>query len=223
MTNLTWWLVLCLSLVSQVSLAQEAAKDPSPSTAFVAPRELLVLKTGVDQVWGQWMVAVINRTEKPVDLSFKAHLPKEVTDFQAVEGLEAKDVVLDDDGVSISKSFAPGVQVVSVSFVVPALSGSAKLSINTDRAVPEFVVMTPTGLLSLESDQIKRDGEDSQQGERYSVFGLREPLSSKQTLSLQVTGVPEGRKKLWMIGGVMAFVLVSAAVLLGIRSRPHVV
>ena len=204
--------------LSQVLLAAVEAKVSS----VVAPRELIIVKAAKDQIWGNAVVAVINRGKDPEELSFRGNIPKEAVDFRASEGLTAADLVLGGDGVGIKKTFAAGVNVVGVSFAVNGKDGLAKMTFNPGRAVAELIFMTPAGLLIIESPQLNLQGTEVQEGERVQVYTLKSPLAEGEVLEVAVKGVPIGRTRLWWMGGAFGVLLVLGAGVLSFKTRPSV-
>lgn len=190
---------------------------------ILAPRELVVLKPAIDGIWGTWIAAVIHRGAKPEEMSFFVNLPREAVDFQPGEGLEPKDLKLEQDGIVIRKVFAPGVNVISLIFAARATYGEAALTFVSKRDLPEMTVMTPRGLLTVEGDGLAPQGEDQQEGQRYTVFGLSKPLVAGQEFKMRIAGVPEGRGRLWILGGIAAALLVLTSVWLVLRTKPKMV
>ena len=213
-----------LSMAATQAVAQAIPKsmplDPNAGPPSIAPRELLVFKTGVDGIWGTAIAAVMNRTPSPQEFSFVVNLPREMVDFQASEGVDAKDLTLGEKGVVVHKTFAPAVNVVGVTFKVPAHAGSVNLTFSVARELPEMIFMTPSGLLKLTSPQIVFDSADDQQGERYDLYKLAAPIAAGETLNLQITGIPAGRSSLWWVGGIFAVILAGMTGFLGWRTRP---
>ncbi len=202
-----------------VAIAQNHDGSIAP---VVAPRELLVIKPAIDGVWGTWIAAVIHRGTTPQELSFFVNLPREAADFQPAEGLEAKDLKLEQDGILVRKVFAPGVNVISLLFMVPASYGSTSMTFLSRRDLPEMTVMTPKGLLAITSDRLVSQEDDRQDGQHYAVLGLSKPLATGQELTLNISGVPEGRGRLWVMGGIASALLLIASIGLVLRTRPKV-
>lgn len=214
------FLMSYLAILSDVALAQNV-NAPNAVHPIVAPRELIVLKPALDQVWGTWITAVIHRGESPEEVSFYLNIPREAVDFQAGEGLEPKDLKIQSDGVLVRKTFAPGVNVVSVVFAVPARYGVTSLTLVPKREVPEMSIMTPKGILTAKGDGLAVQPDDRQEGERYDVLGTTKPLPLGKEFVLDIAGVPEGRSRLWILGGIVGGLLILTAGVYAWRTRPQ--
>lgn len=197
------------------------AQDPEPVDPYVAPRELVILKAGADQLWGTWVVAVMNRGTSAKEFSFQANLPREVVDFQPGEGLTAKDLNLKDEGLFVEKAFAPGVNVVSLTFSVPAQGGKASLTLVPVRSLPELILMSPSGLLEVHSEQMKFMETNNQDGQRYDVHTLKQPVEAGTSVVFQLKGIPEGRSRLWWTGGIFGLILLAMTGFLAWKTRPQ--
>ncbi|MCX6116699.1 MAG: hypothetical protein NT027_04100 [Proteobacteria bacterium] len=195
------------------------AQANEPTSPYLAPRELIVLKSGLDRIYGTYVLAVIHRGTNPQELSFPIQLPKETIDFQPMEGLEPQDFVITGNSLAVKKTFNPGVQVLSITFMLPADSGSGGLTLTPPRDVPEFIVMTPRGLMELSSNMLVSQGFDQQDNQIYQVFSLNAPLKQNQPLSMTLSGIPQGRKNLWIIGSVFIVALSIASGYFAYRTR----
>ncbi len=221
-------LVLWVLLFSLLTFVNEDKVYAQPSTAetgtepvgpYVAPRELLVVKSGLDQVFGTSVVAVIYRGKDPIEFSFPLNLPRETVDFQASEGLEAKDILLTPEGIVVKKVFSPGVQVVSVSFALPANNGSSRLTLVPQRDLPELILMTPRGLLEVTSPHMVSQGFDKQDNQVYQVYGNSTPLVKGQPTVLELKDIPQGRSNLWRLGLGFAVILGCGAIFFTWKTR----
>lgn len=224
MSNLLFSVIAALGLLlgfERPLIAQvHASQETSSAEVYVAPRELIILKGGADTVWGTWIVAVMNRSTKPQELSFLAHLPKETKDFRPEEGLDAKDIHLTDEGVVIKKTFAPGVNVIGLYFLLGAPEGKSAMTLRATRPIPEMLLMTPAGLLTLNDAALSKQADDVQDGQRYSVYTLNKPVAVGEELAILIEGIPQGRTRLWGIGAISAAVLVFLAVFLSWKTKP---
>lgn len=212
--------IFALFLSTETSVWTQTEATLSSAHPVLAPRELIVMKPGVDRVWGTWITAVIHKGSAPEALSFYVNIPRESVDFQPGEGLEAKDLKIEAGGVNIQKIFAPGVNVVSILFAVPARYGASTLTLVPRRDVPEMTLMTPKGLLTLKGGGLVAQEDDRQDGQRYDVFATGAPLGASKEYVLDITGVPEGRSRLWILGGVLGGLLLLSSIWYAWRTRP---
>jgi hypothetical protein len=177
----------------------------------IAPKQLLVIKPGVDRIHGTWVAAVMNRGQKPEVFSVPVMLPKESRDFQPVEGVEPADIKLETDGVYVNKAFPPGVNVLSFAFISDAKHGRAELNIQAKSDVGELSVMTPRGMLSISGQEFLDSGSDVQDLQMYDILTSRSQIAKGDELRLSISEVPEGRMRLWFFGGSFALLLCIAA------------
>ena len=213
-------LVLCFGTTG---ILAQTVETPSVIHPVLAPRELIVMKPGVDRVWGTWITAVIHKGSAPEEISFYVDIPRESVDFQAGEGLEAKDLKIESDGIKVQKTFAPGVNVVSILFAVPAHYGVGSLTLVPRRDVPEMTLMTPKGMLTLKASGLVAQEDDRQDGQRYDVLATSAPLGAGKEFVLNISGVPEGRSRLWILGGALGGLLLLSSIWYAWRTRPKAV
>jgi hypothetical protein len=217
--RLAWLKGVKTVLVACMLLAGVAPYEASAQVT-VAPKQLLVLKPGLDVVHGTWVVAIMNKGQAPAKFRTPVLMPLEARDFQPIEGATAEDVKLADDGLWVEKEFAIGVNVVSFAFVVPSSLGGISLSLKPRADTGELMIMTPKGMLDVTGRDFVESGTDVQEMQRYSVLSSKRLIVAGEELSLRVDGVPEGRGRLWVVGGVFGFLLVMIAGVLAWRSRP---
>lgn len=205
----------CCTVVGSALLAFLLMMTSSVDAAVVLmPKQLLVIKPGLDTVAGTWVAAVKNDGDADATLSFPVLLPIDARDFSPVEGLTADQIRLGDSGLMVERSFPAGVTVVSLGFLVPARSGRASLRLRSSIDVGELTVMTPRGMLDVQSAGLTEAGADVQDMQRYSVWSSNQMMLANQTIDIDVSGVPEGRTKLWMIGGMFGAILALGGLLL---------
>ena len=181
------------------------------SAPMLAPKQLLIVKPGIDKLHGTWLAAVINRSEKAESFRMPILLPKETEDFQPMEGLASGDVKIEMDGVYVEKVFAPGVNVISFAFVAPAQSGMTDLNLEAKLDLGELTVMTPRGMMQVQGERLVRSGTDVQDLQTYDLWVTKTPVMTGETIKVTVSGVPEGRSRLWILGAGFALILVFAA------------
>jgi hypothetical protein len=186
----------------------------------IAPRQMWVLKPGQDRVFGTWVAAVMNKSLKAETFRLPVLLPENVGDFQVSEGVAQSELKLETDGLWIEKNFEPGVNVVSLSFMVPAFAGKTKINATTRSDVGELTVMTPAGMMSMSSSFFKAAQSEPMEGQtRYNVMVSTKFVAKGDSWAIDVIGVPEGRLLLWVLGGVFGGVLVVGASLMYWRTR----
>lgn len=185
----------------------------------VAPKQLIIVKPGLDRLNGTWVAAVINRSQKNETFRVPVLLPKEAIDFRPVEGVDDKELRLEADGVFVEKSFQPGVNVISFAFVAPALRGALDLNFQVKSDLGELSVMTPKGLLSVHGQNLILAGSDIQDFQTFNIWISKSPLKAGDEIKVTVEGVPEGRQRLWSLGAVFGLLLTGGAGFLTWRSN----
>jgi len=185
----------------------------------LAPKQLIIVKPGIDKLHGTWLAAVINRDEKPQTYRVPVLLPKETEDFKPTEGIMAGDVKLESDGVYIDKTFGPGVNVVSLAFITSASAGTVDLNFEAKMDVGELTVMTPRGMLTVQGEKLVSSGTDVQDLQTYDLWVSQAAVAKGDLVKVTVSGVPLGRQRLWILGAIFALILLVAAISLTYRSH----
>ena len=186
----------------------------------LAAKQLVIVKPGVDTLNGTWLAAVINSSEKPETLRVPILLPKETEDFQPMEGVAPGDVKIELDGVYVEKAFEPGVNVISFAFMTSSKSGSVDLNFEPKLDLGELTIMTPRGLMKVQGEKLVMTGTDVQDLQTYDLWVTQGPVMKGNNIRVTVSGVPEGRRKLWILGAGFALVLIIASA--GLTYRSHV-
>lgn len=208
------WLSLILVLFTTLEL-------PAEAQIAMAPKQLFVIKPGTDLIHGTWVAAVMNKGQTTERFSVPVLLPKEAKDFQPIEGIGPDDLKLSDDGLTVEKEFPPGVHVISLGFMLPVALGRAEIHVKARADVGELTVMTPRGLLEISGRELVDGGTDVQDMQRYQIFTSNRMILAGDDLSILITGVPEGRGRLWIVGLAFASMLMIAAAILVKKSAPR--
>jgi hypothetical protein len=200
--------------------ATEAKTTEVPLTeSMLAPKQLMVIKPGVDLIYGTWVAAVMNKTQIPQHARVAALLPREMLDLQPMEGVTKEDMKMDASGLWIEKDFAPGVNVISFVFSAAAKFGGGTLNFKPRGDVREFMIMTPTGMLTISGQGVVSAGTDVQDSQGYTVLTLNHPVVAGEDIRLEVEGVPEGRTRLWFVGAAFGLLMLGGAGALAWRTR----
>lgn len=197
------------------------------------PRQMVILREGLDAVYGQVMFVVRNNGSVPLPGKFRVLLPRETSDFSPREGLEPGEVALASgpehpsqgfQGLIVDKVFAPGVSMMSIGFKVDSKLGSAVINLNHPQGVRELnVLLLKKGPLVAQSDGLVKDTRSDVEDPQYDYFELKKSLEPLETLTIQINGVPQGRGSYWWLGGITAGILVLGSLLLTWKSWPKVV
>ena len=150
-------------------------------------------------------------------------LPKETVDFAAQEGVTPEELKQNEDGtLYVEKLFPPGTTVIGIGFMINGSAGSTAMTFIGPPGDSRFVaVLSSKGVLGLKSEGLKPDGsEDSLPSTGYDQYIMKEPLAPGAEFKIAVTGIPEGRKNFWILGGTVAGLIFSLSGALAWRKRP---
>lgn len=197
---------------------------PALAVTAVNSRHLIVLREGVDVVWGSYVFAVTNDEDGPRAVGIKIGLPKETADFVPQEGLEPADLKPIEGGFEVNKEFPPGTHVITVGFKIPASFGRANLTLKSLAPVEALTLLSPKkSPMVLSGSWFKpADGGTSPDPE-YSAFTAIGPLDPMHNYVLEIQGLPEGRSREWILGGAVGAVLLLTAIGLALKTRPKIV
>jgi hypothetical protein len=185
---------------------------------------LIILRPGLDSIYGSYIFAVHNDSEKSERLKTRVMLPKEMSDFVPQEGLESSEIALaSDGGVNVEKDIPKGVHVLGVGFKVDGRYGKTKLSLTPEGEIRSLTILVPrdTSVDLIAAGLKAADGADADDPQ-YRAFVNADPLPAGATFVVEVSGLPEGRARLWLTGGVIAACMVLGAAFLGFRTRPKI-
>jgi len=151
-------------------------------------------------------------------------LPKETTDFMPQEGIEANQVSLaPGGGVQVEASFPSGVHIVSIGFKVEARFGHAMLTLVPENEVASLTVLVPRGSgVTLTSPTLIPQEGQATADPQYESFAVTVPLPAGEAYGLQVEGIPEGRDRLWWVGGAICVLLLGLSIFMAWRTKPEV-
>jgi hypothetical protein len=201
-----------------------AAAAPAAAAVETTSKQLLILRPGIDAIWGSYIFALQNDGAAAEPFKGRVMLPKETVDFQAQEGAEPSELALaDDGGVMLEKQIDNGVHVVGIGFKVDAALGAATMTFTAVSPVANLNVLIPKGegTLQVSSDILGAPSEASPDP-GYVAMGTTRPLAAGETFVLKIGAVPEGRSRIWGVGGAVAGVLVLIGAALAWRTRPRI-
>lgn len=193
--------------------ASAAKKEP----LRIGDRHAIMLRGGVDQVWGHYVFTLQNDGKAPAEIMTPVMLPAGAVDVTPQEGISPEEVVVGADGkVALRKTVPPGTHLLSFGFVVPAKTGVAPVEFVAPYAIPEMQVLTQrSGSLVVSGDRLSVS--------RPGIWSLDVGpggLAEGEKMLFQVAGVPEGRQRLWILGLSAAALLTGLGGGLALWSRP---
>lgn len=210
--------LIFLSLVGSSVFAQELLDSPQ-----VGRRQVVFLREGLDAVFGNVIFAVDNKSGS--DAPFKADvlLPREAVDFAPTDGIEPQDLRLDGDRVVVERVFPAGLHIVGVGFKAAASGGTSELNFKVAQAIDSLSIMIPrtSGIQLSGGDLIPGDDSEAPD-EDYRPYVNSAPLPAGASFSIRLSGLPEGRGRIWQVGGVIAALLVLLGAALALRTRPKI-
>lgn len=184
----------------------------------VSGKHLLVLQARIDSIWGKYLFSVNNQTTDQQPLRFPLLLPKETEDFRALEGVSDDDLQLDDDGSIVidKKDFPPGTTLVNIGFKKTVVE-SATLTFRITEPLASLVILFDE-MIDVKSPLFEPTVAPKISAHNYRALQSKNPLTSGETLVLQVDDVPRGRARIQVVAGIFAFMLLGCATLLTIKS-----
>ena len=189
---------------------------------YVTSKHLVILRTGIDTVWGSYVFAVNNKDAAPSPLKVNIMMPAQMTDFYPQEGVTKEEVHLSDSGLMVEKEFAPGVNVVSIGFRVPSKFGRAEVSFKPQMDIDSFTLLVPRDSgTQIQSEGLVVGNDEERPDPQYQPYVSKSTLKTGETFTINVAGVPEGRLTLWIGGGITGACILIFGLFLALRTRPR--
>lgn len=208
-----------------VPLALLLSSAPLRAEVMLTPKHLIILRQGLDAVYGSYVFAVQNNGEATARFKSAVMLPKETVDFVPQEGVEPDEVSLapGGGGVVVEKDFPPGVHIVSIGFKVDASYGKAMLTLTPPAEIQSFTLLLPRGGGMRAVSTILKPGEMGHAPDpQYEAMISEEPLGQGASFTVDVQGLPEGRTRIWIVGAAVGVFLLLLAAFFAFRTRPRV-
>lgn len=177
------------------------------SSVQIEGRQVYILYSGLDSVWGSYLFMVSNTDAKPASAKFRVMLPEQTEDFEAQQGLVPMDIKLGDDGgLYVDKVFPAGDTLVTIGFKVPSYSGVADVTVKPMLDIPAFSYFVGKDSLKVEGSDLEFLSDQYFSGKNYDTYTAVSLLPGK-SYSVRVIGSPEGRYNYWLIGAVVGVIL----------------
>lgn len=200
-SSMTLLIAFALLAASQVVTVREVQ-----AATFMGQRHAIMLRGGVDQVWGHYVFTLQNDGKVAEEFTTPVMLPSGAIDVRPQEGVTPEEVVIGDGGqVAIRQKVEPGVHLVSFGFIVGSKAGNTKIEFVTPYPVQDLQLLTAkgSGLKARGPGLVARRGSESP-----GVWEISAPLGVGETLAFEVDGVAEGRQRLWIMGISVASLLI---------------
>ena len=214
--------LLVVLLWGGIGAPSGAAAESATGRIFLGERHLVMLKPGIDTVWGTVIFAVVNEGAVPRKSKFYIMVPKETVDFAAQEGVLPAELQQDAAGLLfVEKEFAPGTNVVGVGFTISAKSGDAKVTFTGPPGdARQVAILSSPGFLTLSGMGIRRAGaEEGLPATGYEQYFFDKPLAADDVVAVAVSGIPEGRRNFWVMGGGVAGIIFLLGGALAIKTK----
>lgn len=186
-------------------------------------RHIYVFFPGLDAVWGSYLFLVNNPGTEAERFTFPVLLPTETIDFQGQDNLNPDELKLGPDGgLTIDKVFAPGDSMISIGFKLPADQGVAKATVKPAYDFESLGFFVWQDTMAVEGDGLSLDVRKgvSFSGKNYDTYTLMKGVKD-QSYKIQIRGIPEGRGRLWIIGGILMGILLLSGLGFAFLSRPQ--
>ena len=189
----------------------------------LSEKHLIILRAGVDSIWGDYIFSVQNSQQEPQQADIALFLPQETVDFKAVEGVTADDLRVDalHGTVVMQKEFVSGASLVNVGFKVPAHDGVVTLNWTARQALASVNVMYEHDIIEVSSDKLVVTQLPRISDIKYRALHTPRALVVGDSLQLRVSGIPQGRGRVHLFAVVFAAILLTSTVYWGFRTRPR--
>lgn len=190
----------------------------------VTPRHLIIMRPGLDALFGSYIFAVRNDGEKKERFQGEVMLPRETVDFVPQEGVNPNEISLAASGkVTIDKFVDKGVHVLGLGFKVTSHYGRVDMSFTPSQNIGSLTILVPRDAhLEVKGPGLAEAKGEEAEDPQYKAYISGEPMVSGTTYVVKVTGIPEGRGRLWLTGGVVGLILAIAGFVLAFRTRPQI-
>ncbi len=174
-------------------------------------RQIYLIEAGQDSLVLTYIFTIHNQSKAEERIRLELNFPEEVEDWIPQEGLDRQDIVLGSEGgVFIEKEIKPGLHFAALALKVSATSGRTVLHFKMKAAVGEFMILAKPGLFSLASGELQYESQREIMGERFEAL-FKNDLKVGDVLSVNIDGIPQGRFRLWILGGLTGLLLALAA------------
>ena len=199
-----------------------AIASPVWGEVKLSEKHLIILRAGLDSVWGEYIFSVQNSQQEPQPADIALFLPRETVDFKAIEGVTVADLRVDAQHgtVTMQKEFPTGATLVNVAFKVAAQDGAAILNWGVAHVLTSVNVMYEHKIIEVFSDKLEATQLPRISDVHFRALHTTQALTTGDSLQVQVRGIPRGRAQLYLFAIVFVAILLISTVYLGISTRP---
>ena len=197
--------------------------SPVGAQITLSEKHLVVLRAGIDSVWGDYIFSVQNSQPEPQQAEVVLFLPRQTMDFKAIEGVTAADLRVDAEHgtVLLQKEFPHGATLVNIAFKVNAQAGKATLHWQAHQPLASLNIMYEHDIIEVAADKLVATQLPRIADVHYRALHTRQALAAGDSLQVQVRGIPQGRAQLHLFAVVFAALLLISTLYLGMRTRPR--
>lgn len=204
--------------------ANEKTQDPSNTEIGLSFRHIIILQADLKNIWGSYYFAINNPKAQAQPFKTLVMLPKNVLDFRAQEGLTDQDLKLNQDGsLYVEKLFPPGLSLLGVGFQVKTSAfGADTLTFKPSFDLNELSIASPSNMglkISANDTLFKSAVPPMLANGQYIGIQSRSSIAADQELNIEISGIPKDRNMLWVLGVLVAVILVAFSALLAIKTR----
>lgn len=202
-------------------LANQSLQAQGTETVKVSDRHIILLNPGVDALWGSYLFLVSNSASEPVAHEMTILLPKETSDWQALDNVSPDEIQLGKNGgLNLRKTFQPGDHLLSIGFKVNGSAGGANLSFNPQIPIGSLSLLINDSNIRVEGSNLSFAPQQSfQNGKRYDTYSFQ-GMEPGKTYEAVVKNIPEGRTTYWRLGFGVIFVLSILVGLIAWKTKP---
>ena len=183
-------------------------------------RHVYILHGGIDVVWGTYLFLVTNSSDSPIKASLNLTLPQETIDFQGHSGIQKDDLELGPDGgLTLSKEFQKGENLISLGFKVPAWNGEAILNFQAKSPIKQLALFTKKKTLGMSAPGFTVATDVSFGGGKFDSLTI-DDLASEKTYTVTITGLAKGRSHYTYAGLIIVSLMFIFGGILSWKTRP---
>lgn len=196
----------------------EANSKKSSSRVHLSHRHIIIFESDTEKIWGSYFFAVENPLAEEKAMTLPVMIPKEADDIRIESGLKEAEMSTQKDGkIFISKTFKPGLQLMSIGFSLPlSLFGKDQVSFKAPVDIGEIT------FASSSKSHLKIYGKNLspgvppmlRMGNPYRGWMRTAGLKKGESISLQLGGIPKDRPYLWILAAISFISLLIGAIIL---------
>jgi hypothetical protein len=203
----------------QSGWAQAPVSSPAEQGSVkLGSKHVYIMQPGMDEIWGSY-IFVLQGPQAGGAYRGQLALPEQKIEFGPQQGMTADQLQFDEKlGVLLDKKDVIGTKLYAVGFNVPAVSGQAAMSIDLNPSMKELVIMAPVGQLELVAGSgFGAKSESNFMGKDFDTWNYR--YQGDSVVNFELKGIATGRYHYWWLGGVLAFIMMGAALYLTIATK----